>query len=687
MAISIKLKFVITLVSLTVLVALSNTLIISNKADQWFVDEARNKLDVGVGVVQAKMTEERNTQKSVIASLSLNDVVATNISMISELMAEESSARFDDAYVEMGKELAFRLQATSKRSGLNQLILYGQDGQLIAYYLDEASEVAWYVGQNIWLVSQHGEEAVEGVASARLAEHSFQQGLSGVSGHFARHDGDLAISLASSVMDAYDETVRIGGISAYFILDTPFVERLSELSKTDINIFVDGSAKAGTLSDLKQLSEELVSAVVQSESQSLNHGFTLGEQDYFSKTFSVAGEQGVVAYISVMDSKAQSDAKMADANSLLWSILLGAIVIGSLVSFFIAQRLVAPLTRLQHLVSDVEEKGDFSLRIDVGSHDEVGRTVQAFMRLLESLHRNVDDINKVMGRVAEGDLTVRVNASATGDLDKLKQNVNTSVAALETAIASIHQSTSQITDNVGKAHKASDTVLDGSNVQQRAIEQVAQSLDETSKSIAEVASNADQASGNAVEAVEIVNKGKEMMSHMVEVVSKISSSSEQINSITASINTIAEQTNLLALNAAIEAARAGEHGRGFAVVADEVRSLAGNAANSAHEIADLVSEAVRYSQEGVKISEQVSDDMSRISDSVSSGEEMLHLIAAAMEQQSSTLIELTDNAKTLREVGESSAGAASQIKETVEDLTEIAEQNRVSVDRFTVAGQ
>lgn len=63
---------------------------------------------------------------------------------------------------------------------------------------------------------------------------------------------------------------------------------------------------------------------------------------------------------------------------------------------------------------------------------------------------------------------------------------------------------------------------------------------------------------------------------------------ERVGRITSSIAQIAAQTNMLSLNAGIESARAGEAGRGFAVVADEVRNLAGNSANSAKMIDQLI---------------------------------------------------------------------------------------------------
>ncbi|WP_437181259.1 methyl-accepting chemotaxis protein [Pseudomonas oryzihabitans] len=84
-------------------------------------------------------------------------------------------------------------------------------------------------------------------------------------------------------------------------------------------------------------------------------------------------------------------------------------------------------------------------------------------------------------------------------------------------------------------------------------------------------------------------------------IKQVKDSASEVGRVVTVINAIANQTNLLALNAAIEAARAGESGRGFAVVADEVRQLADRTSRSTGEIADMISNMQRRTEDAVAI--------------------------------------------------------------------------------------
>ena len=192
----------------------------------------------------------------------------------------------------------------------------------------------------------------------------------------------------------------------------------------------------------------------------------------------------------------------------------------------------------------------------------------------------------------------------------------------------------------------------------------------------------------------------------------LSAMSERIGVFAQTIARIARQTHLLALNAAIEAARAEEHGEGFAVVADEVRALAGEAARSAREVAELVSDlragidaAARAMQSG----EAKVRDIGGVAAEADGALQELHegvqligdLVNATAEVSRSQAQRLAALALSLQEVATISSassqradGAASatqaqitsmgDLTATSQQLAQLAERLRGSIARFSV---
>ena len=377
----------------------------------------------------------------------------------------------------------------------------------------------------------------------------------------------------------------------------------------------------------------------------------------------------------------------APVYRILWGIIIAALILTSLIglgAWTLANNMVKPLKNLSATVVQVENSGDFSVRAEADSKDEIGDAVVAFNRLMDALQVAVRDVNAVMLGAKSGDLTGRIAADVKGDLSVLKDSINVSLEGLGATLENVMQDTRQVAAAANQTSGAVGQVSDGAQQQLHSTAQVASAVSQSAGAIAHVTKGVDGASHSAKETSKLVEEGRRKMNRMVAVVNNIADNSKKINKITEVIGKIANQTNMLSLNAAIEAARAGEHGKGFAVVADEVRKLAEGTAGSVEEITGLVARAVAEAGSAEATAGEVYEEMGKISDAARRSEKLLAQVAAAMEEQSATMAEVNQNVVALREIGETNASASEEITATVIDLSRLAAKTREQVEGFKV---
>ena len=242
------------------------------------------------------------------------------------------------------------------------------------------------------------------------------------------------------------------------------------------------------------------------------------------------------------------------------------------------------------------------------------------------------------------------------------------VKSMTRIITSLSQGSERVASAADQISSASQSLAEGATEQAAGLEESSSSLEEMSSMTIQNSENAQQASELANQAKTAAENGNNAMEKMSSAIFDIQNSSNETAKIIKVIDEIAFQTNLLALNAAVEAARAGEAGKGFAVVAEEVRNLAMRSAEAAKNTTKLIEESVNNSQNGVNISQEVTESLSEIKLSIAKTTDLVAEIAAASHEQAQGIDQVNTSIGQMDKVTQSNAANAEESASASEEL-------------------
>jgi methyl-accepting chemotaxis protein len=369
-----------------------------------------------------------------------------------------------------------------------------------------------------------------------------------------------------------------------------------------------------------------------------------------------------------------------------------AVVLGSLLAWFIVRGIIVPLNAMTGAMTGLAA-GDGTVEIpEMRSRSELGsmaRAVDVFKQNADKIaamltaETTTREIGEVISGAAAGDLTIRVPLdNKVGFLKDIGEQVNRLLNATNAAFKEFGEKARHTAISVGEASAAVGQVSDGARSQSSALSQVATALRESTDALKSVSDNTKAASDKASTASQLVQKGLTSVERLADIVDAIAQNSRKVNQITQVIAQIANRTHILSLNAAIEAARAGEHGKGFVVVAQEVGKLAESAGQNAKQITDIVEQATIDSNEGKSATDVVRSAMQGIAAETDQTTRMIHSSAAAVEQQQATITQIDGNVSQLRSIATSNSTAAEEITATMVQLSQLAEETRGRLAQF-----
>lgn len=338
-------------------------------------------------------------------------------------------------------------------------------------------------------------------------------------------------------------------------------------------------------------------------------------------------------------------------------------------------------------LGNLELSADKDLEPFYGRKDEIGMIAQTIHHVCLCLRNTIDDIGRILGEMADGNIAVDVVKNEkyyVGDFKVLAESLKTIRTRLMDVMRDIANIANQVNSGANEVSVGAQALSQGTMQQKSSISGLVSDVTEITEQIQSSAMRCGSASELVDRAIGYAAEADNKMEQLMEATANIDKSSNRIGSIIKTIEDIAAQTNILALNASVEAVRAGEAGKGFSVVSGEVRDLAAKSAEAARNTVTLIGRSTQDVKTGTESTNHAIAAMRIINECVQSIKVLMDEIALASVQQSEMIGSVENRIKEVSRVIDANSSSAEKSADVSDKLSAEAKILNQLIGQFRI---